>query len=186
MWFWTISSTRRSRPSSFSNQTSNTGTEASGTWRTRVGFELRQLAGLDDLLDASFETSLSSETYSAFGSYQITPVFPDKLKLKVYGGYGRFLAQDVGFDLAAFEGNSATAGLLAIYTPYYIKGFPIDLLAGVEYKYVDISDVRGGQEGATSFLLPLVGISTDRLTEEYSVFANAQVQVNLADLVGHQ
>ena len=70
------------------DQTSNTGTQASGTYRTRLGFEVRQLAGLDDLLDGSFETSLSSATYSAFGSYQFTPVFPDYLKLKVYGGYG--------------------------------------------------------------------------------------------------
>ena len=166
------------------DQTSNTGTEASGTWRTRLGFELRQLTGLDDLLDGSFETSLSSATYSAFGSYQFTPVFPDKLKLKVYGGYGKFLAEDVGFDLAAFRGDSATVGLLAIYTPYYFKGFPIDLLAGAEYKYVDIKDVRGGVEGSTNFLLPLVGISTDKATDLYTAFANAQVQVNLPDVAG--
>lgn len=165
-------------------QVSNTGTEASGTWRGRVGFELRQLAGLDDLLDASFESSFSSATYSAFGSYQITPVFPDRLKLKVYGGYGKFLAEDVGFDLAAFRGDSATAGLLAIYTPYYFKGFPIDLLAGVEYKNVNITDVRGGQSGQTNFLLPYVGVSTDRSTDTYTVFGNAQVQVNLPDVIG--
>ena len=166
------------------DQTSNTGTEASGTYRTRFGFELRQLAGLDDLLDASFETSLSSATYSAFGSYQITPIFPDKLKIKAYGGYGKFLAEDVGFDLAAFRGESATAGLLAIYTPYFYKGFPIDLIAGAEFKYVDISDVRGGQEGKTNFLLPLVGISTDKATELYAAFANFQVQFNLPDVAG--
>ncbi len=167
------------------DQTSNTGTEASGTWRTRLGFELRQLAGLDDLLDASFETSLSSATYSAFGSYQAAVIFPDKLKLKAYGGYGKFLAEDVGFDLAAFRGESVTAGLLAIYTPYYVKGFPIDLFAGVEFRHVDIKDVGGGQEnGATNFLLPLAGISTDRLTDRYSVFGNAQVEVNLPSVIG--
>ena len=166
------------------DQTSNTGTEASGTWRTRAGFELRQLAGLDDLLDASFETSLSSETYSAFGSYQVAAVFPDRLKLKLYGGYGRFLAQDVGFDLAAFRGNSATVGLLAIYTPYYFKGFPIDLLAGVEFKYVDISDVRGGQEGQTKFLLPYVGFSSDKVTDTYNAFVSGQLQLNLPSVIG--
>ena len=166
------------------DQTSNTGTQASGQWRTRLGFELRQLTGLDDLLDGSFETSLSSATYSAFGSYQFTPIFPDKLKIKVYGGYGKFLAEDVGFDLAAFRGESATVGLLAIYTPYYYKGFPIDLLAGAEYKYVDIKDVRGGVEGSTNFLLPLVGVSTDKATDLYTAFANAQVQVNLPDVAG--
>ena len=167
------------------SQTSNTGTEASGTWRSRAGLELRQLIGWDDILDASFETSLSSETYSVFGSYQITPIFPDYLKLKAYGGYGRFLAEDVGFDEARFVGHSATAGLLAIYTPFYLKGFPIDLIAGVEYKYVDIADVGTfPQEGKTNFLLPIVGISTDRTTELYSVFASAQVQPNLPGVIG--
>ena len=166
------------------DQTSNTGTQASGTWRTRAGLELRQLAGLDDLLDVSFETSLSSATYSVFGSYQVAAIFPDKLKIKAYGGYGKFLAEDVGFDLAAFRGSSATAGLLAIYTPYYFKGYPIDLLAGAEFKYVDISDVRGGQEGQTNFLLPLVGISTDKATDLYTAFANFQIQTNLPDVAG--
>ena len=167
------------------DQTSNTGTEASGSWRTRVGGEVRQLAGLDDLLDLSFETSLSSETYSAFGSYQFTPIFPDKLKLKLYGGYGRFQAEDVGFDQAQFVGKSATAGLLAIYTPFYFKGFPLDLIAGVEYKNVDISDVGTfPQEGKTDFLMPLVGVATDRTTEQYSAFGSVQVQTNLPGVIG--
>ncbi len=167
------------------DQTSNTGTEASGTWRTRVGLELRQLAGLDDLLDASFETSLSSSTYSAFGSYQITPIFPDKLKLKLYGGYGRFTAEDVGFDQAQFIGKSGTVGLLAIYTPFYFKGFPLDLIVGLEYKNVDITNVGfQAQEGKTNFLLPIVGVSTDRTTELYTVFGSLQIQPNLPGVIG--
>ncbi len=167
------------------SQFSNTGTEASGTWRSREGVEVRQLLGWDDILDASVETSFSLDTYSVYGSYQVTPIFPDYLKLKAYGGYGRFLAEDVGFDEARFVGRSATAGLLAIYTPYYFKGFPLDLIAGVEYKYVDIADVGTfPQEGRTNFLLPIVGVSTDRTTELFNVFASAQVEPNLPGLIG--
>ena len=167
------------------SQTSNTGTQASGTWRTRVGAELRQLAGLDDTLDVSYETSLSSSTYSAFGSYQITPIFPDYLKLKAYGGYGRFTAEDVGFDEANFVGDSTTAGLLAIYTPYYFKGFPIDVVAGVEYKDVSVTNVGAFAEtGKTNFLLPIVGLATDRTTELYSVLASVQFEPNLPGVIG--
>ncbi len=167
------------------DQTSNTGTQASGTWRTRAGGEIRQLTGLDDTLDLSFETSLSSETYSAFGSYQITPIFPDVLKLKVYGGYGRFQAEDVGFDQAQFVGKSGTAGLLAIYTPFYFKGYPLDVIAGAEYKNVDIADVGTfPQEGKTNFLLPIVGLSTDRATDQLSVFGSVQVEPNLPGVIG--
>ncbi len=167
------------------DQTSNTGTQASGEWRTRLGGEIRQLTGLDDTLDLSFETSLSSETYSAFGSYQITPLFPDLLKLKVYGGYGRFQAEDVGFDEAQFVGMSGTAGVLAIYTPLYFKGFPLDVIAGAEYKNVDIRDVGTfPQEGRTNFLLPIVGLATDRTTEQFAAFASVQVEPNLPGVIG--
>ncbi len=167
------------------DQTSNTGTEASGTWRTRAGVEVRQLAGLDDILDLSAEASLSSATYSFFGSYQFTPLFPDKLKLKAYGGYGRFFAEDVGFDLAQFIGRSGTAGLLAIYTPFYFKGFPLDLILGVEYRNVDISNVGTfPQEGKTNFLLPTAGVSTDKTTDLYSFFGSLQVEANLPTVIG--
>ncbi len=167
------------------DQTSNTGTEASGSWRTRLGIEDRQLTGHDDVLDLSFETSLSSETYSAFGSYQVTTIFPDVLKLKVYGGYGRFFAEDVGFDQAQFIGRSGTAGALAIYTPYYFKGFPLDLILGAEYKNVDISDVGTfPQEGKTNFLLPIAGVSTDKTTETYSLFGSVQIEPNLPGIIG--
>ncbi len=174
------------RPAIFAfDQTSNTGTEASGTWRTRLGVEARQLTGYDDIIDASYERSLSSDTYSAFGSYQITPLFPDKLKIKAYGGYGRFFAEDVGFDQAQFIGSSGTAGLLAIYTPYYFKGFPIDIIGGLEYKNVDISDVGAfPQEGKTNFLTPILGVSTDKTTDEYSFFGNLQIQPNLPGVIG--
>jgi hemolysin activation/secretion protein len=167
------------------DQTSNTGTKASGSWRTRAGFELRQLAGLDDTLDASFESSLSTETYSAFGSYEITPVFPDIFKLKVYGGYGRFLAEDVGFDESRFTGRSATAGLLAIYTPVHFHGFPIDLIGGAEYKNVQIVNAgANAQEGQTNFLLPIAGIATDKTTDQNSFFASLQLEPNLPGLAG--
>ncbi len=167
------------------DQTSNTGAEASGTWRTRAGIELRQLAGYDDILDASFETSLSSATYSAFGSYQVTALFPDLLKFKVYGGYGRFLAEDVGQDNEQFLGKSATAGLLGIYTPYYFKGFPIDIIVGAEFKHVDIANIgNGASRGATDFLLPIFGLATDRSSELFSAFGSVQVEPNLPGVAG--
>ena len=167
------------------DQTSNTGAKASGSWRTRAGVELRQLAGFDDILDASFETSLSSATYSAFGSYQVTALFPDVLKFKVYGGYGRFLAEDVGQDNEQFIGKSGTAGLLAIYTPYYFKGFPIDIIAGAEYKHVDIANIGSApSEGATNFLLPIVGVATDKTTDLYTAFGSLQVEPNLPGVAG--
>ena len=172
------------------DQTSNTGAQASGSWRTRAGIEARQLTGFDDILDASFETSLSSETYSIFGSYQISALFPDLLKFKVYGGYGRFFAADVGQDNEQFIGKSATAGLLAIYTPYYYKGFPIDIIAGAEYKDVDIDNVGvggssgSGSEGHTDFLLPILGVATDRTTDLYTAFGSLQVEPNLPSVAG--
>lgn len=172
------------RPSFFAfNQISNTGTKASGEWRDRVGMEVRELAHHDDILDASFETSLTQDTYSGFGSYQFTPIFPDLLKLKIYGGYGLFSADDVGFQGANFEGHSATAAAVATYTPVYVRGFPIDFTAGVEWRNVDVTN-KGAfpEDGETSFVLPIVGVSTDKATDRYSLFASVQIQPNIASL----
>ncbi len=177
------------RPSFFVyDQTSNTGTEASGTWRTRLGLELRQLAHLDDILDLAFETSFTSPTYSGTASYLFTPIFPDRLKVKVYGAYGRFNAEDVGFDQEDFEGEAATGGVQIIWTPIYLfhnsrietfRSLPVDLIAGIEYRYNEIDNKSFAQSGRANFLLPTLGISTDRTTDDGSFFANAQAQTNV-------
>ena len=112
------------------------------------------------------------------------------LKFKVYGGYGRFLAQDVGQDAEQFIGKSGTAGALAIYTPLYVKSFPLDIIVGAEYKNVDIINVgtSGGassdKEGKTSFLLPIFGLATDRTTDLFTAFASVQVEPNLPGIAG--
>ncbi len=94
----------------------------------------------------------------------------------------------MGQDNEQFVGKSSTAGLLAIYTPFYFKGFPLDIIAGAEYKHVDIINVGNGgttgREGATDFLLPIFGLSTDRSTELYSAFGSVQVEPNLPGVIG--
>ena len=75
--------------------------------------------------------------------------------------------------------------MLAIYTPYYFKGFPLDLIVGAEYK--NRRHRRRGdfpQEGKTNFLLPIAGLATDRTTELFSVFGSVQAEPNLPGLIG--
>jgi hemolysin activation/secretion protein len=164
-------------------QASNTGTKSTGSWRERFGMDYRQPFKMDDILNLEYDTSDFSHSYSGLGSYEFTPIFPDVLKVKFYGSYGQYTASDVGFDLLTFSGRSWTAGAIATYTPFFVKGYPVDIFAGAEWKYVDvINPISTPPYGRTDFFLPYIGVSTDRTSDRYSIFGSVQVQANDAGL----
>lgn len=148
-------------------QESNTGTESTGEWRSRLGLEYRQLANMDDILRMEYVTSDFSGFNSALLSYDFALSKPDVLKMRVYGLYGDYSAQDVGLSLAQFEGQTVTAGTAVTWTPRYWHGFPLDFTLGAEFLRVSSTN-DFGDTAAANFILPYLGFGTERITERYS------------------
>jgi hypothetical protein len=164
-------------------QSSNTGTKETGEWRTRAGFQYQQLMGLDDTLSAEYGTSDFHGYQSALLSYEVTPIFPDYLKLRVYGNWSSYSSADIGLSSAKFTGNSLTWGGEATWTPIYLIGFPLDLSLGAEWLNAGVNNGAFGV-GSTDFLMPYVAVGTDKTTDKYSLSLNGQVQTNWAGAAG--
>ena len=99
-----------SKPWQLFGQVSNFGTEATGLWRTRVGFQDNQLTNHDDILNIDAISTPDFKIYGSFLSYRI-PVFrPAKLLARVYGSYGDFLANDASIDTLHYAGKNWLAG----------------------------------------------------------------------------
>ena len=157
-------------------QESNNGTKSTGEWRSRIGLELRQLANMDDVLRMEYTTTDFSRFNSGVLSYQAALAKPDLLKMRIYGLYGQFSAEDVGFAGATFTGDSLAAGLALTWTPLYWHGFPIDLTAGGEFTRVTVNNEATGGKSAVNFILPYISIGTERTTDKSSLLANIQVK----------
>lgn len=157
-------------------QETNNGTEATGEWRSRLGVELRQLANKDDILRLEYTTTDLEKFNSGILSYQFALVKPDVLKMKVYGLYGQFSAEDVGFAGANFQGDSLTAGMAVTWTPKYWHGFPLDITLGGEFMRVTVDNQATGGKSAVNLILPYLGVGTERTTDKFSLSTFWQVK----------
>ena len=162
-------------------QEANNGTPSTGEWRSRIGLELRQLANKDDILRLEYTTTDLQRFNSGIFSYQFALVKPDVLKARVYGLYGQFSAEDVGFSGSTFTGDSLTAGLALTWTPLYWHGFPLDITAGGEFMRVTVNNQAAGGNSAVNFILPYLAVGTERSTEKFSLSTNVQVKGSFSD-----
>ena len=157
-------------------QETNNGTQSTGEWRSRIGLELRQLANKDDILRMEYTTTDLNRFNSGVLSYQFALLKPDVLKMKVYGLYGNYSAQDVGFSQANFKGDSLTAGAALTWTPKYWHGFPLDITAGGELMRVTVDNAATGGTSAVNFVMPYLGVGTERFTDKFGLSTNWQVK----------
>ncbi len=157
-------------------QEENNGTKSTGEWRSRIGIELRQLANKDDILRLDYTTSNLDQYNAGILSYQFALIKPDVLKMKLYGLYGNYSAQDVGFAGANFKGETMTAGAAITWTPLYWHGFPLDVTVGAEVLRASVENGASGLKSATNFILPYVALGTERVTDRFTLAANAQIK----------
>jgi hemolysin activation/secretion protein len=165
-------------------QTSNTGTPESGEWRSRVGGTLRQLAGLDDILNAEYSSSGFGKTQAVNVAYEFAPLFPDILKVSAFGSYADFTADQVGFNGDRFTGSSSSAGLSLTYTPVVIHGYFVDTLLGAAWRNVKVNNPQAGTKGDADFFIPYLGASVSKETEWSNFSTMLRVEANLPEVAG--
>ncbi len=165
-------------------QMANTGTESSGEWRSQFGGEYRHLFAGDDILRGQYATSDFAKFHAGQLSYEFALVAPDYLKGRIYGGYSQSRAQDLGVNIADFESDEGSVGAQLTWTPWYVKGWPVDFTLGAYWMNAAVNNGPAGVESAANFFLPYVGIGTERVRETYSLLANAQVETNVAAIAG--
>lgn len=147
------------KPWQLFSQVSNTGTETTGKWRIRLGFQDTQLTNHDDILNLDAISTPDRKTYGTFLSYRIPLLRPARLLVRVYGSYGDYLANDVSLVGLRFAGRNWLGGFeFSNWTPLG-RGWELNTLLGASYVHYDIqseiSDFTLGQ-GYSNFLIPYI------------------------------
>lgn len=122
-------------------QVSNTGTEATGDWRERIGGMHYQLTGNDDILTVDYLTAEFDQANAFLASYELPLLKPDYLKLMVYGSYSDFAAENLEIPVPDATGETITYGGELVYTPFYYKGHSISAIIGVKYEDIEVDEI---------------------------------------------
>jgi hemolysin activation/secretion protein len=166
------------------SQVTNFGTEATGVWRGRIGFQHNQLTNHDDIFNVDAITTPDFETYGSFLSYRI-PVFrPARLLARVYGSYGDFLASDVAIQNLRFAGRNWLAG--AEFTNRLALPWDWELVSalganfahyGIQSRIIETPLVTGSSD----FLIPFFSATLSRQTNWWSLSGNLRYDQTVGD-----
>lgn len=146
-------------------QVSNTGTESSGEWRTRVGFQHNQLTSNDDILNVDLVSTFEFDTYAGFVSYQIPLVRPDTLRARVYVSAGDFASSSGEFQDLRFTGDNYLVGGELLYRTPIWANWTFNANAGVTFTNYSVASGLPTvtlSEGSSDFLTPFLGVGIGR------------------------
>jgi hemolysin activation/secretion protein len=165
-------------------QVSNTGTDETEVWRERFGFVHNQLTGRDDILALDYITGGFQDSHAFIGSYD-TPLFgSEHLRGRVFGTWSEYQASDVGIADGNFSGDSFSAGGELAWNIYQHHQFFIDLIGGVKWYNVEVTNDLAGTSGEDDFFLPYIGLRMERYTDTASTSAMVNFETNLPSIAG--
>lgn len=160
-----------SRPWQVFGQVTNFGTEATGVWRGRLGFQDNQLTNHDDILNIDAISTPNLKTYGTFLSYRIPVWRPARLLARVYGSYGDFLASDVALENLHFAGRNWLGGLELTNRLSLPRTWQLVTALGANFNHYEIQS-RINQtplvSGFSNFLVPFLSSTLSRETNGWT------------------
>jgi hemolysin activation/secretion protein len=165
-----------SKPWQIFSQVTNFGTEATGEWRGRVGFQHNQLTNHDDILNIDAISTTDFKTYGSFLSYRIPIIRPSLLLARIYGSYGDFLATDVSIPNLRYAGRNWLAGMELTNRLALPRDWELLSALGANFAHygtqsliVSTSSSQPLVTGSSNFLIPFVSTTISRRAPWWSV-----------------
>ena len=154
-----------SKPWQIFSQVTNFGTESTGIWRGRLGFQHNQLTNHDDILNIDAISTPDRKTYGSFLSYRIPVLRPAKLLVRVYGSYGDFLAGDASLQSLRFAGRNWLGGLELTNRLSLPRNWQLVTALGANFNHYQIQsriNTTPLVSGFSNFLVPFLGTTLSR------------------------
>jgi len=171
------------KPWSVYYQAANTGTESTGEWRHRFGFQHTQLTGADDILQFDYITSDFDGTHAVLGSYE-RPIFNERWRIRPHGGWSTFDADELAFSSANFTGDQTWFGADLTWNAWQSGKWFVDVTGGAEWRNISVDNEVVLVNGDEDFFLVHGGASIERVDDIATTFAMVDVQANLSGVAG--
>ncbi len=166
------------------SQVTNFGTEATGVWRGRLGFQHNQLTNHDDILNVDAISTPDFKTYGSFLSYRI-PVFrPARLLARVYGSYGDFLANDVSIENLRFAGRNWLGGIELTNRLLLPRDWQLLSALGANFAHYGIESriiETPLVAGYSDFLIPFISTTVSREASWWALAGSLRYEQTVGD-----
>ena len=160
-------------------QVSNTGTEATGEWRQRVGGVHYQLTNNDDILTIDYLTAEFDRANAFLTSYELPLVRPDYLALLVHASYSDFAAENLEIQtLPDSLGETYRFSSQLIYTPFYFKEHAISFAAGLLLEEIEF-ETSGLDPIDVSLFSPTLRFEVSKNKQLHKSFLSISYETNL-------
>ncbi|MBT4822824.1 MAG: hypothetical protein HON70_44370, partial [Lentisphaerae bacterium] len=165
-------------------QATNTGTETTDTWRERVSIAHHQLTNRDDTLNVDYVTAGFGENSQAVAlSYSIPLLYPDRLRLRVFGTWHEYTADDVGLAGETFDGDGWGAGIELTGKIYQRRARFIDAVLGLRWATTTVeNELSAPPTTSADFFLPHVGILYENTTRKIVTHAGVELEANVPEV----
>ncbi|MBG81528.1 MAG: hypothetical protein CMJ39_12580 [Phycisphaerae bacterium] len=144
----------------------NTGTPQEEGLRQRFGIFHSQLTGNDDVLSLEYVTSNFSTTNAVLGSYQFRVTDDNRVRGGLMGSWNKFVNDQFGDEFIDYTGYSWSTGGQLIFNVYQDGPFFIDVVPGVNYQKVKVSNELLNDSGIAGFLLPYAQLQASRQDDQ--------------------
>jgi hemolysin activation/secretion protein len=168
----------------FFGQIANTGTESTGKWRGRVGFQHNQLTNHDDILNLDVISTTNGDTYGTFASYRIPVIRPAKLLARVYGSYGDFLSNDATLQSLHFIGKNYLTGAELSHRLALPRSWSLFSVLGTEYVHYEIESQVSQTtlaKGHSNFMVPHLSGTLSNEGDRGSISATLRLETTVGD-----
>lgn len=172
------------RPWLFFGQLSNSGSASTSAWREHFGFIHNDLTNNDDILTLDYQTANFEDVHHISGSYERPIGSSQLLRWRVYGGWYEYTAGEVGIQDAEFGGDGNYLGGEIIWNIAQRKDWFLDVIAGVRYERVHVSNELAAQEGEDSFFKPDVALRLFRERDDTRTDLRVGVSFNMPGVAG--
>ncbi len=161
-------------------QVSNTGTKETNVWRERFGFTHNQLTGRDDVLSLDYITSGFDQSHALIASYEFPLFNTETVRGRVYGTWSKFEASDVGIADGNFSGDSWSAGAEMMWNFFQHRELFLDLIGGIKFQNVSVTNELADSKGDSDFLLPYIGARLERVSDVATTSATVNFEFNVS------
>ena len=162
-------------------QVSNTGTDATTTWRERFGFSHTQLTGRDDVLRLDYVTGNFDDVHGFYGEYGGPIWRVPRLRWRIDGSWSQYDASEVGIQEFDFGGDQWHTGGRLQANLLQLREIFVDVFAGTQWQRIGVDNDTTGEE-TTDFFMPEAGIYAERVGEVWSFAFEGAVDHNFGSV----
>jgi hemolysin activation/secretion protein len=167
------------KPWSAYAQINNTGTKQTNEWRQQFGFVHNQATSHDDVLRLDYVTAGFEDTNAFSGSYEF-PILSDRIRARLYASHSEFSASQVGLANETFGGQTTQGGVDVTGLVYQRHNWFADVVGGVRWQRVSVTDTLMGSDAEADFVIPSIGARVERSTLARTTRGGVSVETNLA------